>query len=564
MNDMKRKSENEQTEGLLSRRAELFRHKLIQDFHLLDSIDEKGHIEAPKYNSKDVMEGNTMQQIMLEAPNSLVRFQIYNSKRGKLPVTSADRRRNRLKNKNTHNPPLDLWAHWVVESSLFQYIMLSLILSNCVVLGLQAEYGMQTTPNMLLFRTVLDIFDYCTLFMFVLEIILKWMDDFKNFWRNGWNIFDFLVTFLSFVPEIINFSTGDFGKSTKSATSQLSILADNMRVFRVLRSLKMVTRFRQIRLITLAVAKAFQAMVSITMLLFSFAYIFSIVGVIIFDNFSKSQRKDLVYKNSFSGIVETLMTLFQLFTLDHWHDMLVELIKVVNPYFASIYILSWICIASFIFRNIFVGIMVNNFQSIRNDLFNEVKEMEDFRQQTIKIEKLNEELQRQENMLKAVRRTSDIEVQDEDEDEIETGNVWDADESDKKVESDSSDKEASPPNVAPAAPPTTTTTGRKATLVPGNAFSKSRLSGQSRQMLQEDLDTAMSTHVIQTTYSGHNWQKTVQDNLELIAKNPVETAWPRDTLFHYLQMMEALQENIFERQELLKFAVLALVKIFDT
>ena len=40
----------------------------------------------------------------------------------------------------------------------------------------------------------LEIFDYCALTMFVLEIIIKWIDGFWVFWENGWNIFDFFVT----------------------------------------------------------------------------------------------------------------------------------------------------------------------------------------------------------------------------------------------------------------------------------------------------------------------------------------------------------------------------------
>ena len=37
----------------LSARAETFRSKLIEDFHLLDSFDEHGRSDAPKYHSKD-------------------------------------------------------------------------------------------------------------------------------------------------------------------------------------------------------------------------------------------------------------------------------------------------------------------------------------------------------------------------------------------------------------------------------------------------------------------------------------------------------------------------------
>ena len=66
----------------------------------------------------------------------------------------------------------------------------------------------------------------------------------------------FILILQSLIPEFIALSSGQFGNYM--ATSQLIILAENFRVFRILRSLKMVTRFRQVRLIALAVAKAFR------------------------------------------------------------------------------------------------------------------------------------------------------------------------------------------------------------------------------------------------------------------------------------------------------------------
>lgn len=61
----------------------------------------------------------------------------------------------------------------------------------------------------------------------------------------------------------------------------------------------------------------------------------------------------------FRTIQSCLITLFQLLTLDHWHDIYKDVTKVVNPWFAGLYIILWICIGSFVFRNIFVGIMGN-------------------------------------------------------------------------------------------------------------------------------------------------------------------------------------------------------------
>jgi len=38
-----------------------------------------------------------------------------------------------------------------------------------------------------------------------MEIILKWIDDFKIFWKNGWNELDFFLTVLSIIPDVSNY-----------------------------------------------------------------------------------------------------------------------------------------------------------------------------------------------------------------------------------------------------------------------------------------------------------------------------------------------------------------------
>lgn len=40
---------------VLSHRAEIFRSKLIEDFHLLETMSEHGRKRAPVYNSSDVL-----------------------------------------------------------------------------------------------------------------------------------------------------------------------------------------------------------------------------------------------------------------------------------------------------------------------------------------------------------------------------------------------------------------------------------------------------------------------------------------------------------------------------
>jgi cation channel sperm-associated protein 2 len=81
--------------------------------------------------------------------------------------------------------------------------------------------------------------------------------------------------------------------------------------------------------------------------------------------------------------------------LDHWYDLLRETADVMNGWtIPCLYILSWILLGSFIFRNIFVGVMgnfiilklniqiyihtvhiaVNNFQNIRQIMMAEQRQ----------------------------------------------------------------------------------------------------------------------------------------------------------------------------------------------
>ena len=58
-----------------------------------------------------------------------------------------------------------------------------------------------------------------------------------------------------------------------------------------------------------------------------------------------------------SSLPNAMITLFQLFTLDQWYKVYNDLVKVVGPAFTCTYILLWVWIGSFVFRNLFVGIM---------------------------------------------------------------------------------------------------------------------------------------------------------------------------------------------------------------
>ncbi|ELV13391.1 Putative stereocilin-like protein [Tupaia chinensis] len=157
-----------------------------------------------------------------------------------------------------------------------------------------------------------------------------------------------------------------------------SVWLQFLRICRVLRSLKLFARFRQIRVIILALVRALKSMIFLLMLLLIFFYIFAVSGVFFFEAYTRSTREDLEYRLFFSDLMNSLVTVFILFTLDHWYALLQDTWKVpeVSRVFSSAYVILWLLLGSIIFRNIIVAMMVTNFQNIRKELNEEMTHLE--------------------------------------------------------------------------------------------------------------------------------------------------------------------------------------------
>ena len=48
----------------------------------------------------------------------------------------------------------------------------------------------------MVFKELLNFIDSFTVIIFSVEIVLKWIDNFRTFWSNPWNVFDLFVTVL--------------------------------------------------------------------------------------------------------------------------------------------------------------------------------------------------------------------------------------------------------------------------------------------------------------------------------------------------------------------------------
>jgi voltage-gated sodium channel len=227
------------------------------------------------------------------------------------------------------------WTKNITEHRYFINFIIGVILLSALLVGLK------TYPD--LYRKYSGLFytvDILILAVFTLEIILKLIAHMPRplrYFKSGWNVFDFIVTALFYIPGISQYS---------------SIL----RVFRVLRVLRLVTALPRLQMLVGALLASLPSMFYIGILLFILFYIYAIIGNVLFG------ATDQLH---FANLHVSLITLFQIVTLEGW----VEVMRAQQPgWYVIPYFISFILLGTMIILNLFIGVIMNGFDEVKKDL----------------------------------------------------------------------------------------------------------------------------------------------------------------------------------------------------
>lgn len=240
-------------------------------------------------------------------------------------------------------------AFELTQTPAFNIIILLVILANSVTLAMQTSLSLTKT-----YGYYFDLLDSVFLGVYLYECILKLYAWRWEYFKSGWNCFDFFIVFSSVIawilPEVINVSLGD---SFDSKIFRLLRLFRAVRAIRSLRVIRTISFLRSLQVIVSTVIKSIPAVANIVMLIMLAMYIYAVIGTSSFREYD--QRR-------FGSIGQTLFRLFQLLTFDSWtafyHD---------NPDAPGIYffILTFIILENFILLNLLTAVIVNNLQSSR-------------------------------------------------------------------------------------------------------------------------------------------------------------------------------------------------------
>ncbi len=210
----------------------------------------------------------------------------------------------------------------LVESGVFQIVVLTLIIVNAVILGAETFPGIKDR-----FGDVLMFTDRVIIYAFVGEIILRILAEREAYIRNGWNVFDFVIVMISLL----------------AATSGLAAL----RAFRVLRVLRVITVIPRMRLVVSAFLDSIPGISSVGVVLALIVYVFAVIAASLYGP---------DHPRLFGDVFTAMYTLFQVMTLEGWPDIAATVAETHSR--SWIFFLTFVMIATFTMLNLFVGIVV--------------------------------------------------------------------------------------------------------------------------------------------------------------------------------------------------------------
>ncbi|XP_029107701.1 sodium channel protein type 4 subunit alpha-like [Scleropages formosus] len=280
-------------------------------------------------------------------------------------------------------------CYQIVEHSWFESFIIFMILLSSGALAFEDIYIEQRKVTKIILEYADKIFTY----IFILEMILKWIAyGFKKYFTNYWCWLDFLIVDVSLISLVAN----TLGYSDFSAIKSL-------RTLRALRPLRALSRFEGMRVVVNALIGAIPSIMNVLLVCLIFWLIFSIMGVNLFaGKFGRcisrtgyihnvsvvNNKSECLAKNdtefywtkvkvNFDNVGAGYLALLQVATFKGWMEIMYaaidsraveeQPIKEFSLYM-YLYFVIFIIFGSFFTLNLFIGVIIDNFNQQKRKL----------------------------------------------------------------------------------------------------------------------------------------------------------------------------------------------------
>ncbi len=215
----------------------------------------------------------------------------------------------------------------IVDSRWFDPLMLTIIFVNAVTLGLETYEAIDRSVG-----PELNLLNAIILGAFVVELLIRigaYGSRPQDFFRDGWNVFDFVVIGAAFVPGV-----------RENATL--------LRLVRLLRIVRAVRLLPDLRVLTVAVARSVPGVASLAVITLLLVYVYAMVGWVVFAEHDPA---------NFGNVGQSMVTMFVLLTLENLPTYIEEGQRLSD--WTLLFFVSYVLLASLLILNLFIGIVIN-------------------------------------------------------------------------------------------------------------------------------------------------------------------------------------------------------------
>ncbi|XP_024882859.1 voltage-dependent calcium channel type A subunit alpha-1 isoform X15 [Temnothorax curvispinosus] len=277
----------------------------------------------------------------------------------------------------------------IVVSTPFEYFIMILIVLNTLLLMMKFHQQTETYKNTLKYMNM------CFTGMFTVECILKIAAfGVKNFFKDAWNTFDFITVIGSIVDALV-IEFGDqlrdvirlfTGSQLEKKCNFLCPLQENfinvgfLRLFRAARLIKLLRQGYTIRILLWTFVQSFKALPYVCLLIAMLFFIYAIIGMQVFGNIALDADTSITKHNNFQSFIQGLMLLFRCATGEAWPSIMLDCVKGrtcdakaekgpegCGSNIAYAYFVSFIFFCSFLMLNLFVAVIMDNFDYLTRD-----------------------------------------------------------------------------------------------------------------------------------------------------------------------------------------------------
>ena len=241
----------------------------------------------------------------------------------------------------------------IAHARSFQsFITVVIVLASILV-------GVETYPEMEKYHRILHVLDLMIITIFTIEVAVKIAAEGAkpwNYFKDSWNVFDFVIVTACFLPFDNQYITV-------------------LRLIRLLRVLRLLRAFPKLQILVGALFKSIPSMGYVALLMALLFYVFAIAGVLLFG------KNDPMH---FGTLGRSLLSLFQTVTLEGWIELLniqvhgcdkigYEPFKTLCTHpqqiaIAPAFFITFILIGTFILLNLFIGVILTGMEEARNEL----------------------------------------------------------------------------------------------------------------------------------------------------------------------------------------------------